>query len=216
MKTERIVDTDYKCYSRCISWTAIFAGALVGVGLSFLLNLFSFAIGVSAFASNPDGSNALAIGGLIALIISTIVAMFFAGMTAGGIAGTYEVTNTNTPKSCHLGSLYGFTTWTVTLIMSVLLAMHMGHFVDYTTARLANPNAPMVVVVNDLPSSAATTSTAMPSDSSQTTTVSADKAAHGFATAAFVAFILFLIGAMSAVVGAHWGLCCCKRKCGTM
>jgi uncharacterized membrane-anchored protein YitT (DUF2179 family) len=205
MKTDRnVIVNDTKCATKCLSWTAVFAGALVGVGLSFLLNLFSLAVGISAFATAQDGTTALAVGGLLALAISTIIAMFLAGATAGGLGRSTVLGS----PSCHLGSLYGFTTWTVTLIMSVMLAMHMGHFISYTTTKLANPSATMVKQTQDEVASAANTT----QDSTQMT-VSEDKAAHGLATAAFVTFLLFLIGAISACFGAHCGLkCCCKRE----
>jgi uncharacterized membrane protein len=210
MKTERTVTVgnDYKCPTKCVSWSAIFAGALVGVGLSFLLNLFSLAIGVTAFATATDGTSALAVGGLIALLVSTIVAMFAAGMTAGGLSRSCYAPGT---RSCHMGSFYGFATWTVTLIMTVLLAMHMGHFINYTTSKMANPNATVHFTDNQSAPAVTTTGT---SDAQQMT-VNEDKMAHGFASAAFITFFLFLIGAIACVLGAHSGLCCCRRENGT-
>ena len=68
---------DHHCNKR-ISWSAILTGALVGVGLSFLLNLFGVAIGLSAFSMGDHGPASLAIGGLLGLIASTIIAMYCA------------------------------------------------------------------------------------------------------------------------------------------
>ena len=42
-----------------ICWSAIFAGAFVGVGLGFLLHLFGSAIGLSAYSSNSTGAQAI-------------------------------------------------------------------------------------------------------------------------------------------------------------
>ncbi|MBA2650910.1 MAG: hypothetical protein H0U73_01370, partial [Tatlockia sp.] len=38
-----------------ISWSAIFSGALIGLGLGFLLQLFGIAIGLSAYHSTSAG-----------------------------------------------------------------------------------------------------------------------------------------------------------------
>jgi hypothetical protein len=55
----------------------------VGVGLSFLLNLFSIAIGLSLVTTSKEGIASLAIGGFLGLVISAIAAMFVAGTTSG-------------------------------------------------------------------------------------------------------------------------------------
>src|SRR5687767_10657531 len=71
------------CRPKAISWTAILAGALVGMGLTFLLNTFSIGIGLSLVRTTEDGLTSLAIGGFIGLLIGAIVSMFAAGFTAG-------------------------------------------------------------------------------------------------------------------------------------
>jgi len=72
-KNIETIDASHCCcpphvYKR-ISWTAIFVGAIVAVGLSFLLNLFGIAIGLSAFTLSTDGASVLAVGGLVGMII---------------------------------------------------------------------------------------------------------------------------------------------------
>ncbi len=46
-----------------ISWSAILIGAIVAVGLGFLLNMFCLAIGLSAFTLDDQGKTVVAVGG---------------------------------------------------------------------------------------------------------------------------------------------------------
>ena len=105
-----------------LSWTAIFAGAFVGVGASFLLNLLCVGIGLSAFSATEDGATVLAIGGFVGLVISAFISMFAAVWVAGYIGRPLS-------SNRHLGELYGFITWSVALILTILLASHVGKFV---------------------------------------------------------------------------------------
>ena len=67
-----------------ICWSAIIAGAFVGVGLGFLLHLFGIAISLSAYSSSTNGAaETLAIGGFIGIVIGVIVSMGAAGFVAG-------------------------------------------------------------------------------------------------------------------------------------
>ncbi len=61
------------------SWTAVLAGAIVGVGISFLLNLFNLAMGISSFTMAESGVITIAIGGFIGILIATLVSTFFTG-----------------------------------------------------------------------------------------------------------------------------------------
>lgn len=66
-----------------ISWSAILIGALVGIGLTFLLNLFCVAIGVSVFTVGNDGAIALVVDGIVSMLVGIIAAMVAAGYAAG-------------------------------------------------------------------------------------------------------------------------------------
>src|SRR5436305_611289 len=98
-KDANIQDTHGGTLFKSICWTAIFVGALVAVGLGFLLNLFSMAIGLSA-VSNSNGTMAVAIGGFIGLIIGVIVAMVVSGYVAGFLGRLHS-------QKRNLGILYG-------------------------------------------------------------------------------------------------------------
>lgn len=175
-----------------ISWSAIIAGALIGVGLSFLLNLFGVAIGLSAFSMSEEGGASLAIGGLIGLIVSTMVAMFFAGFTAGHLGRLYV------PKR-NMGLAYGFTTWSVSIILSALLTTHVGGYVKAYSDTVTQQG---IVVVDE---------NASPSPHHSGTKIAAvtpKEISGGIALGAFIVFGLFFVGAFSSCLGAHYGMSC--------
>ena len=89
-----------------ISWTALLVAAFVAVGLSFLLNLFSIAIGLGAITITSTGETKLAAGGVISLTLGSIIVMFTSGWVAGYLG------QTNCPKR-NQGILYGFASWCV-------------------------------------------------------------------------------------------------------
>lgn len=187
-----------KC-GKCISWSAILVGAFVGLGLSFLLNLFSIAIGLVAYKTTGDGA-VFVIGGYLGLVIGAVVAYFFAGWSAGHLGFPHCAKDR--------GTFYGFTTWVVSGVLGMMLADHMGHYASYRTNLLSNPSASYVTVV-DVPASASSSSSSTSTDSSATSTASTDKAAtNGLMTVAFASFFLFLIAALSSILGAH-----CAYRC---
>jgi hypothetical protein len=179
---------------KCISWTALFTGALVGTGLSFLLNLFSIAIGLSVYTTTTAGATSIAVGGLLGMAIGVIVAMFISGFVAGYLGRSHC-------KRRHLGVLYGFTTWCLALIITVLLTASMGRYVASYSDFIAHPA--MIVVAGD----------AMPlvnanKMNSHPDVVKAEKATHNLGIGTFVVFLLFAIGAFFSSLGGHCGMGC--------
>ena len=188
-----------------ICWAAIFVGALVGVGLSFLLNLFGIAIGLTTFTLSNDGAVVLAGGGLIGIIIGVIASMLAAGYAAGYLGRHY------CPQR-NLGILYGFTTWTVALLLSAIVATQVSAYVTSYANTISNS---VFVVPNDQKGAAATiTSDSTPAlvDTNQNTTkvaVSPSDLAWG----AFSVFALFFIGALASCGGACLGMSCKRDDC---
>lgn len=187
-----------------ISWSAIIVGALVAVGLSFLLNLFGLAIGLSAFTMSDTGANVVAIGGLLGILIGIIASMLAAGYAAGYLGRLY------CPKR-NLGIVYGFSTWTLALILTALISVPLiHHAANYT--RITTPS---VAVVTNKPAhsnkvvSASISSTPHQHSSSKTTDVSAPT--KTVAWSVFCVFILFFISAVSCCFGACWGMNCCRE-----
>jgi hypothetical protein len=186
----------HHCHHKSISWTAVITGALVGVGLSFLLNLFSVSIGLSAFTTSTDGLSTLAVGGFIGMLIGAIVTMFITGWVAGYLGQPYC-------GEKNLGVLYGFTAWCFSLVLAVLLASSFGHFVTSYTAAVSNPPAAKVNMTID--DSAPIVSEQKRASGGSEVTVNTEKAANAIGATAFVTFILFFVGALSSCFGGFSG-----------
>jgi hypothetical protein len=198
--TNEQCDISHHIYLKRISWSAIVVGALVGTGLSLLLNLFSVAIGLSVVRTTHDGLVSLAVGGFIGLLIGAIVAMFVAGFTAGYLGQPYTTKR-------NLGIIYGFTTWCLALILTILLASHVGRYVTSYSAFITNPTA--VVFTNNQISPAVTTTNT--NTSNLNIVVNAQAATNNLGYTAFLIFILFFVGAISSCFGGHYGVIC--RTC---
>jgi len=186
----------HHCHHKAISWTAIITGALIGVGLSFLLNLFSVSIGLSAFTTSTDGLSTLAIGGFIGMLIGVIVTMFITGWVAGYLGQPYCAQR-------NLGVLYGFTAWCLALILAVLLATSISHFVTNYAMTVSHAPAASVNMTTD--ESAPVVSETKRTDHGSEVTVNTEKAANVIGATAFVTFILFFVGALSSCFGGHSG-----------
>ncbi len=184
-----------------ISWSAIVVGALIGTGLSFLLNLFSVAIGLSIVKTTHDGLVSLAVGGFIGLLIGAIVAMFFAGFTAGYLGRPYSMRR-------NLGVVYGFTTWCLAFVLMMLLASHVGRYVTSYSSFIVNPTP--VVFTNNQSVPVISTNT-----SGSEVVVNNQSATNNLGYSAFLIFILFFVGAISSCFGGHYGMTCktCNDDC---
>lgn len=190
------------CSIKCISWAAIFVGAIVGVGLGYLLNLFSVAIGLSAFTTSPEGLTAFAVGGFVGFAIGGVVSMFVAGWTAGYLAHPYC-------SKRNSGSLYGFTTWVVAFIMGVALAAPIGHYVSHSAAFLSNHT----IVVTHMDGRDEMVANQAPA-TTEVDKATAEKAANDTGKAALALFVLSFLAAVAAAFGGHCGMTCRKDDCG--
>lgn len=194
---------------KCLSWSAILGGAIVGTGISFLLNLFGLGIGLTAFTNTPQGVSAFAIGGFIGLIIVAIVSMFVAGMVAGFLGRRYCIRR-------NLGILYGFLAWSVALFLVVLLSGPVASFftrynetmyhVTNSTA-VANPSGGYSSLSAQGP-----TASELGKNDTNSAAMSTEKKANDLGKFSFVTFILFAIGAFSACIGGHVGMLCCRNE----
>ncbi len=195
-------------HKRSISWSAIFIGALFGIGISFLLNLFAVGIGLSAFTSTTPQT--LAVGGIIGLIIISIASMGTLGWIAGFIGATRSLCFHN-KTDCNFGCIYGFSAWCLALVLGMLLAMPASHFVKQSVHAL-NPTLQTQHVYKQSMEYPAK------NDVSQTTTINANAneavktdvttdadARKILITTTFITFIMFFIGAISASIGGHMG-----------
>jgi hypothetical protein len=190
------------CHFHRVSWTAVLVGALTGVGLSFLLNLFGMAIGLSLVTTSKDGMISLAVGGFIGLVIGAIAAMFTAGFAAGYLGRPYCIKR-------NLGVVYGFTAWCLTLVLTVLLTMHMGRNVAYYSNFVANPTTLEMTSDIDVPAVAGG------STSSSSSSIASDeqKATNTLGYKTLLIFILFFVSAIASCFGGHYGMVDKEDRC---
>lgn len=191
-------------HMKCFSWSAVIVGAFVGVGLSFLLNLFNIAIGLSIVKTTSAGLTTLAIGGFIGVLIGSFVAMFVAGFSAGYLGKPFW-------RKQNLGILYGFTTWFTALILMVIIASPIGNYVSAYSTFVANPT---VTVINtpDTPDISSTDNyvklDANLNTDNNTVVVNPQTAINKLDYSAFIIFILFFIAALASCLGGYCGMCC--------
>lgn len=186
MRTETTFIHSREC--KCLSWKPIFAGALMAIGLTFLLNLFMVAIGATAFTTDSTGVEKLALGGLAATCLGVIASMFASGWIAGYLGKNYC-------SKLHLGALYGFLAWCVALIVTIFLMSHAqqyvtfyGHFLSGTTDTIQASSSHGVV--------AASVAASLPTKSLVIST--------------YIIFILFFLSAFSSSLGGHCGM---RHRC---
>lgn len=201
-----------------MSWSAVFAGALVGIGLSFLLNLLSVAIGLSIVSTTNEGAATIATGGLIGILIGTVIAGYFGGYAAGYLGRPFC-------QHRNIGILYGFVAWCLALILTAILATNIGRYVASYSNFVAGPA--IVVVENTAPAgkkemsapkaTAAETKGKKEAKVMQAAEMNQAKenkaVVHGLASASMLIFILFLVGAISSALGGHCGVRGCSSSC---
>lgn len=150
---------------------------------------------MTAFISN-DGATTVTIGGLIGLLIGSIVAMGLAGFTAGFLGHVV---------SPGLGILYGFATWSLALLLTALLAMPLSNYVSAYTAALA----PTVNVDTGTGKAQGNQLTVQSPANEATKSASPET----LAWSGWIVFVLFTIGALSSCIGACGGIHCHRKHC---
>lgn len=193
-----ITEERYRGHHRYrLCWSAIFAGALVGVGLGFLLHLYGVAISLSAFSSSQQGASVIAIGGLLGMLIGVIAAMATAGFVAGYL-GRYHYYQT------HGGVIYGFITWSLILLISAMAVGPLTQYVSKYGESLSNTH--QVNVSDD--SAVNNAQKPVIKTVSGTNTKVAEITPEQLAWSGWIIFALFFIGGLSSCIGA-----CCGMQC---
>lgn len=198
-------------FHKHISWSAIVVGTLVAIGLGFLFDLLNLGIGAAAYKTTGEGMAGLMIGGLIWLIICAIITMFIAGWVTGRFA-SHECGNCK----AGVGVAHGFAMWSLALIITLIMAMHAGSLIPfYTHLPYVGVTQSSVTSDNTAAATNATSTTTTTTSSTDNTApatnenASTDNAAKAFGMATLSVFLIFLIGAIAACVGA--GLATCRK-----
>lgn len=100
-----------------VSWAAIFAGALVAVGVWLLLHLLGMSIGL--IAVDPDDASTLrgvGIGTGVWSLIAPILALFVGGLATGALTG---------PLRRMTGAIHGAVMWSLATVASLALVWTM-------------------------------------------------------------------------------------------
>lgn len=188
-----------------ICWSAVFAGAFVGLGLLFLLHLYGVAISLSVFNSANHGA-AIAIGGFLGMVIGVIAAMVAAGFVTGYLGRFHYY-------PLHGGVIYGFVTWSLIIFLSAIMIGPMQRYVLSYGNALSNTvvmkgeavNSENEPVTNNSSSSSQDEMKSNTNDDSITITT-AQQTWTGW-----IVFVLFFVGALSSCIGATCGMHC-KRE----
>jgi len=186
-----------------VSWSAIFAGAFVGLGLGFLLHLYGLAISLSAFSASTHTASTITMGGLLGMVVGVIIAMGTAGFVAGYL-GRYHY------YQVQGGVIYGFICWSVTLLMSALIAAPLMSYISSYDNSLTSP---IVITTPKIKINTLTTNPTQPTraKSEKNTTPVAEVSPTDMAWGGWILFGLFFLGALSSCIGACIGMDC-KRE----
>lgn len=179
------------------SLTAVSIGALVGVGVGFLLNLFNLSIGMTSFTVSDAGVSTIAIGGFIGVLIATLVSTFLTGWVSGYL-GAYQ--NSLFIDKSRSGMLYGFISWFIALFIMAYIALPLLHYSVNYKNFLTNPSQALVSQMMSHSNNAISLQSAKDeaSDHDQAKNLSAGL---------FAIFILALIGAITSCIGSYWAIC---------
>lgn len=173
------------------SWSSVVLGALIALGLGFLLDLFGMGIGLSAYTNSTEGATKLAIGGFLGLIIGAIATMFTAGFAAGYFAGPHC-------GKKNYGVVYGFAAWCLSLLLIAMASPNITNY-SYSKNNLSGAGTNEVAMT----ARNVTTNIHPATDSSDTR---AEKNVRAAGILSLSLFAIFFIGAFSASIGGHAGL----------
>lgn len=186
---------------KCISGGAILVGGLIGMGLSFLLNMFSAGIGLTAFTTSSSGQMVLAMGGLLGALVGSIAIMFTTGWAAGYLAARKNVLKP------ALGALYGFAAWSVALFLSAFLVAH-GSQLMMTQSFMGQQQTAAVIskVGTETMQTVAEKTNLNPPASTEAVQRDTELAAHNLGLSMLIGFLVFFVGALSSCIGGYCGI----------
>ncbi|RUQ84973.1 hypothetical protein [Legionella septentrionalis] len=113
-----------------VSWSAILAGAIAGVGLNFLLNLLALGLGIVSFSVTWSGRTDFSLLGFLFFCFAAVIAMFLTGWIAGRL--------TPAGWARYWGVLIGFLAWSVLLIFTLMLITNMIQYSAFHTNFTSN------------------------------------------------------------------------------
>lgn len=176
-----------------ISWSALYAGAITGVGLNFLMNLLVLGLGIATFSVHTSGQTNFSGLGFSCFIISALIAMFCTGWVAGKL----------TPPllECRRwGLLYGFLSWSLLLIFTIILITNFIQYAAFHSNFTAN-----LIEIRLKSNSPMLTSTTAHSLRSSPLSFNIETNSKIITLNALLTFFLFFIGALASSIGGFIG-----------
>ncbi len=188
--------TNEHCPIHChkkLSWRAVFAGAVVAIGLTFLFNMLTLGIGLTAYTQSQEGALSLVFGSFAWIIIGSYLMLFISGWVAGKLASHEHC------KPCSEGVVCGFIMWSLYLLISLFV---LSHVTESSSTALFKSSLLNFSVEN---SKAAASSNS-----------DAVHAVHTMGIATLATFFIFFVGALGSCIGAYCGMkkgkLCCEKK----
>lgn len=129
---EEVPDYIGDAFRSRVSWGAIFAGTVVGIGVLLMLSLAGLAFGLSSadFGPGEDGLSGFSTGAGIWLVVSQLVALAIGGFVAGRLAAVPKTTST----AFHGAAVWGL----ATLLMAYLASSTIGTVVNSATSAIGS------------------------------------------------------------------------------
>ncbi len=101
-----------------LSWSAVFAGAVISLGVWVVLQVWGVGIGLSSLdVDRADGLRRIAVGTGVWSLISPVVAMFLGGVFAGWLAHARERI---------VGGAHGLVVWALASIVGCVATLWTG------------------------------------------------------------------------------------------
>ncbi len=115
-----------------VSWGAIFAGTVVGVGVLLMLSLAGLALGLSSadFGPGQNGMKGIGTGTGIWLVVSQLIALAIGGYVAGRLAAIPKTTST----AFHGAAVWGL----ATLLMAYMASNAIGSVVSTASSAIGS------------------------------------------------------------------------------
>jgi hypothetical protein len=191
-----------------VSWSSVFAGAVIAVVVGAMLNILGLAVGVTALEpGDPSGASAgqyTVLSG-VWLLVSTVI-----GLVVGG----YVAARAATDPDHHEGALHGAAVWAVSFLLAFFLTGSLASGTAFSTINAAGSAAENVRSLGaaDRAGDAVRSAAGATRDQNQRDTPAearaeeaADKAADAVSGAAFWAFATMLASLIGAMIGGTIG-----------